>query len=1179
MSEGGGERADEGPAETAGSGAADGAAAAGSGRAVDGSAAAGSGTAADGPAAERSGSADTLRRELARLLDVGGEPDAGDALDVLWIARLSGLEPVDWARFGDRTGPALAATPAEPPPLPKPQPHRAPDRGPEPPSARLHLPGGNPAAPLVPGGAHTIRVTQPRALPDVLPLARALRPLRQRTPSARTRALDVEATAAAFGDSGLLLPVLRPAVERRFSVDLLIDTGMTMTVWNRLADELHTLLQRHGAFADVRAWALHTDGPVPTLAPFRRGTRTPSSTRRWRETLADPTGRRAVLILTDGVGPAWYGGELTDTLAAWSRRRPVTALQVLPSRLWGRTALRTSPVQGRGTRTDRATIEVRSSRPLSGIPRGRAGATARARISWLPVLEVSDPWLRPWARLVSGRTTDWTPLRAAPLTVVDRPAPPAPADDPTTPAAWIERFEEGHSPDAFRLLRLLAAAPLSLPVMRLIQYAMLPTSTPMHLAEIFLSGLLVRRTPPSPGEDPDRVLYDFRDGVRDALLDRLTRTESVRVLQQVYEGVSEHVSRTMGGVTDFAALVASAMERGPRPYGHELSEESRAFAEVAWAVFNGVGGDYAELAARLGGGAAETPVVERRGERERRTWLPWRRNRRGAVEGASGGVPALPEHYVRRGVTSQVCEVLLGRGRRATCVIEGASGVGKTVLAAACATEVGAEFTMVRWLRAHSRESLRADLADLAVEFGIARSPDDADFPPLLHRHLQHNPGWLLIFDGVGAEGTFSMARFLPPEECGSTLVTLAEGAHWPWLPYETVTLDDFSGDSALEYVRSTLASVLSAEEQLDLVETVGTHPLTLATAVSHIRTDPSLADRIVTEALESRAEVAGFLPSLVWVSRDNMFIGTGVAVLPDTVITASVINLNSGAYTIHQPNGPKARVTALGTLLDSPGLTQLTVSTRTLKGSPLTPDGEGRITVAAWITPRQRMLGQPLLRLKPVRPDTGLLPTSAALIDEHGNLRSLVGRIPQKSPRGPLVYFSYANPQDRPFVRELSRELRNLDPSASTLGVDFDASLRMGADWEDQLKLALATAAVFVPVYSPRYFASDWYGKEWDAFSRRQQLALRITGFVRDAIVPVVQDDLERLALPRVAQEIQYLYPTFDLSTARSEEEYRRMVHDIAATILDVARAADLPPCDPSLFDDLRNAFADDEP
>ncbi|MBV2155031.1 SAV_2336 N-terminal domain-related protein [Kitasatospora sp. SUK 42] len=705
-----------------------------------------------------------LRAALAALVaPVDGEPRPQDLADALWISRLAGLAPVPAAdpappaSAPHPTGPAGPAGPGEsaeapgrpgdepsPPADARPEPDAEPDGpddrpdpeddpGPDP-KVELHSrrslsAGGGP-------GAEVVQVTRPAALPGALAIARALRPLRRplrhRAGGLRQLRLDEEATAAATAEAGVLLPVWQRA-RPRYSVDLLVDTGATMAVWHDLAGELATLLERHGAFAEVRTWSLDTDRTVPHLTVFRRRRRSAApppaaSGRGWSRPLADPHGRRILFVLTDGVGPAWHGEELAAFLARTAATGPTAALQVLPRRLWHRTALRPAPVEGRAATHNRPAPVFRTEAALPGIPRGAAGAAARAEVRWLPVMEIDADWLAPWADLAAGRSSGWTPMLATPLTGVPRAQRPRrTAAGPIAPAERVAAFRAGSSPNAYRLACHLAAAPLSLPVMRLVQRATVPDSGQRELAELFLSGLLEVR---DASADPDETVYEFVDGVREELLAELTRSESVRVLEQVLAKVSGRVAATFGGTLDFRALAAGAGSSG-----HRLPERSRPFAEVAAAVLAGAGGQHASIARTLGW-ATGRPVIRR----ELLTPAP------------RIVTPPDPPHMIgRRGelawLTRECERGLAGEGlpQPRAAVVVSAPGLGRRRLVQEYVQRHGERHSFVHWLDGWSSESLQAGLDRLRA----ALSPDgrSADVP--LSTLVADHPGWLIVVDDL----------------------------------------------------------------------------------------------------------------------------------------------------------------------------------------------------------------------------------------------------------------------------------------------------------------------------------------------------------------------------------------------------------------------------------------------
>ncbi|MFF3085094.1 SAV_2336 N-terminal domain-related protein [Streptomyces nojiriensis] len=821
----------------------------------------------DGPPRQRR----ALREALAGLLAQQPDgPQPQDLADVLWISRLAGLAPVSSDRPGPDSGaprprgadgathpsgthPAL---PAEPPPTPGATPGQ--DRLGErrEPRVRLHaLAGRSPGAPDH-GPAHVVQVARPPALPGVLALSRALRPLRQWAGSNGPPRLDEEATAQATGEAGHLLPVWAPAMAPRFSVDLVVDTGATMAVWRELASELYTALECHGAFADVRCWALDTSLAVPRLTPFRRRSPTDSSglvpSVPWHRPLAGASGRRILLVLTDGVGPAWYGSELPDMLARASRVRPTAALQVLPRRLWHRTALHTAQVEARAADPRLSHVAFRSEAALPGIARGARGARERAAVRWLPVMEVDGSWLVPWAKLAAGRTSGWVPMLAAPVHGVRRPLPPPrPEGGAGAAADRVARFRSGASPDAYRLACHLAAAPLSLPVMRLVQRATVPRSGQTDLAEIFLSGLIERRGGPTKSADPDDLVYDFASGVREELLAELTRGESLRVLDHVLAKVSGRVAATFGGTLDFRALAAMVGENPATATGRALPERSLPFAEVAVAVLRGAGGQHQLLAGRLEEAAAgsrrtttvRTPAPDRAHVRGVRTELltevrpvlsppdsPYMVGRKSEL--------ATLTHAVLASLSTPGAPESPHPGEPALVVIGGTPGMGRNRLVQEYVRLHGERHSFIHWINARRRDSLREGL--LKLWHALAPSGSRVGVLPPLDRlwsELAARRDWLIVLDGVrswprehrtGNAGDGGVLPYgFPPAGRGCVLAT-TDVFHWNHPRATAIVLGALTPQDHREFLQSALGEAFDpadARQRDELERMVGMMP------------------------------------------------------------------------------------------------------------------------------------------------------------------------------------------------------------------------------------------------------------------------------------------------------------------------------------------------------------------
>ncbi|QFG24987.1 FxSxx-COOH system tetratricopeptide repeat protein [Actinomadura sp. WMMB 499] len=676
-----------------------------------------------------------LNEVIEALAGLAPSPTARELADALWLARL--LPPQTAADEATRETAGEDRDPASPS-----RPELEDSERTEPPmamesahpaivsqQAALHL-----ARPGVPAEG-IVRAPAIPAISQALALGRALRPLRESTSSRTVEHLAEERTAQWIAETGIWQAVMEPAPERQYELALVADQSASMVVWGRIISEFHTLLERLGAFRDVRMWYLNTDNDVLVLK-----TATGSAVRDPNE-LIDPTRRRILLVYSDCIGRAWQDGRAAGVLERWAAVGPVAIVQPLPQRLWWRCGTTVEPVR------------LESAQP--GLPNSRL--TVRSRDGFLlppgtpvPVMEMGPRWLRPWAEMVGGGARGINAM--AMFTGTHQPKDAADGDmDRLAAHERVKRFSAISSPMAFQLARHLAAAPLRLKVMSLVQHATLPHSTRAHLAEVFLGGLLRRADQDGTPSGPDDVLYEFHDGVRDVLLSGLTRTEALRVLGRVWEVVRER----LGSPLDFPALLR-ALEETSAPVQDDLP-----FAQVAAHVLRRIGGRYRDIADRLTAGAparALSPGAAVTESGAERAAFPYDRSPQGAPDTpgplVGGGLPTRNPDFTGRD------ELLRDLRHRLPDLVTALlpapphelGGQGKSQLAVEYAHRHANDYDLVWWIPAEQTPMARSSLAELARTLGTPLSDD-------INRTVEHvldalRDGrpirrWLLIYDNA----------------------------------------------------------------------------------------------------------------------------------------------------------------------------------------------------------------------------------------------------------------------------------------------------------------------------------------------------------------------------------------------------------------------------------------------
>lgn len=514
-----------------------------------------------------------LRPLLARLQAAGLADDATQLLDALWLSRwLPG--PVAAMDEPNSVTPPIEPRPeaATPPPLAAPpQPPRT--RGPE---AEVPLPSAAPTAADAGAGvyarvagtpaddawrARALRVAGVPALRDGPALARALRPLGKRRRSTTRFVIDEAATAERLADTGLLAPVLVPERERFFSATLLVEDSPAMPLWRGLADELETLLARQGGFRRLRRLALLTDGAQPMLRSRSGALQSP------RMLLEDDAS--LVLIATDGTSAAWADGRMAALTGLLAPRTCVAVLQWMPERLWPHSALGAADLGVQAPRPGAPLAELRltrprwlrAHRPVQPMP---VAALTPASLGRLAAMLMAKPGVRGAAALL------WPATSAPP------PGAAAGEEDLSqlNPEQRISRFRAVGSARLLQAaVQLSAAAPLTLPVVRLVHRVMQPGAPAEDLPLLLLGGLLQRQPAPPADEatgGDDDVVFDFAPGVRQALQAALLKHEA----DEVRRAVSGYIAERSGSPLDFQALMRD--EQGAL----RLPAWARPFAEV-----------------------------------------------------------------------------------------------------------------------------------------------------------------------------------------------------------------------------------------------------------------------------------------------------------------------------------------------------------------------------------------------------------------------------------------------------------------------------------------------------------------------------------------------------------------------------------------------------------------------
>jgi formylglycine-generating enzyme required for sulfatase activity len=277
-------------------------------------------------------------------------------------------------------------------------------------------------------------------------------------------------------------------------------------------------------------------------------------------------------------------GQIHEWLSLWSKHSPTTIVQLLPERLWGESELDV----GFAVQVSSLTAGAFNSKlQVRELP-VRTNISAVDALT-LPVVTLTAPALKQWALVVAAAGRQRGPARLFDLSWVKDPDRDREAAviSPKSPEARVELFMATASETAQQLVGMMAAVPVEMSVVHLIQQELLSDVTPVHIAEVFTSELLEEERD-RPKEKSLAHRYNFAKGVRELLNVRTCLDETLGVI----EALSRRIARTLGlEIKSFTALLSPKSD-----WSQEDKDAILPFAQITTEVLHRLGGEYRELA-------------------------------------------------------------------------------------------------------------------------------------------------------------------------------------------------------------------------------------------------------------------------------------------------------------------------------------------------------------------------------------------------------------------------------------------------------------------------------------------------------------------------------------------------------------------------------------------------------
>ena len=290
-----------------------------------------------------------------------------------------------------------------------------------------------------------------------------------------------------------------------------------------------------------------------------------------------PGERHLIVLVSDTTSALWQSSAFYECLQQWSAKGPVALLHLWPERLWERSAIgmgALAQLSALSSGVANPYLEHQFLSPLDDVDPTHALK--------LPVMTLEPETILQWAKVVAGNGGTRVPGVLFTSFRPDYSAVDIMLEQTLTDQERVNRFRVTSSSVARRLAVRMSMVPVSLPIIYLIQQTFLPEATQVHIAEVFMGGIL--RPIENSGIDTSRTpYYEFIGDIRSILNQGLPRSE----VEALLDRVSEYIAQKAGLTTrTFTALLAHEAHSNT---GRDHAEV-REFARITREVLQRLGG-------------------------------------------------------------------------------------------------------------------------------------------------------------------------------------------------------------------------------------------------------------------------------------------------------------------------------------------------------------------------------------------------------------------------------------------------------------------------------------------------------------------------------------------------------------------------------------------------------------